>query len=81
MVAQALEKNLWPLTPEARKNPKHLLAHVFGVALRDTGPMHVLNHTTRRGHVLSANRRATGQWTAPLPLKVEGLSLPTVPPP
>jgi hypothetical protein len=38
------DKGLRPLTPEARKNPEHLLAHVFSVALRGTGPMHVLNH-------------------------------------
>jgi hypothetical protein len=36
---------------------------------------------THQGHVLSANRRATGQGTAPPPLKVEGLDPLIVPPP
>jgi hypothetical protein len=31
------------LTPEARENPKHHRAHVFGVTLKDIGPVHVLN--------------------------------------
>jgi hypothetical protein len=53
-------KSLQPLTPEARKNPEHLPAHVFSMALRVTVPVHVLNHAAHRGHVLNANRRATG---------------------
>jgi hypothetical protein len=69
------DKSLQPLTPKARENPKHLLAHIFGVALRDTGPMLVLNHAG----VLSANRRATGRWSATPPLKVEGLGTPNHP--
>jgi hypothetical protein len=79
MLAQALWQKASDL--EARENPEHLLAHVFGVAFRDTGPVLVLNHAAHGGHVLSANRRATGQWTAPPPLKAEGLSPPTIPPP
>jgi hypothetical protein len=55
------DRDLQPLTPEARENPEHLPAHVFGVALKDTGPVHILNHTTHWGYVLSANRKATGQ--------------------
>jgi hypothetical protein len=54
------DKNLQPLTPKTRENPKHLPTHVFRVALKDTGPMLVLNHATHQGHVLSANRRVTG---------------------
>jgi hypothetical protein len=42
-------KSLQPLTPEAKKNPKHLQVHVFSVALRDTGPIHVLNHAFQLG--------------------------------
>jgi hypothetical protein len=47
-------------THKARENPKHLPDHVFSVALRDTGPVLVLNHAAHWGHVLSANRKATG---------------------
>jgi hypothetical protein len=60
-------------THKARENPEHLLAHVFSVALRDTGPVPVLRYTTHKDHVLSANRRATGRGTAPPPLKVGGV--------
>jgi hypothetical protein len=52
-------KGLRPLIPKARKNPGHLPVHVFGVALKDTGSIHVLNHATHQGHILSVNRRAT----------------------
>jgi hypothetical protein len=64
-------KTLWLPTHKARENPKHLLAHVFGVALRETGPMPLLRYTTHQDHVLNANRRATGRGTAPPPLKAE----------
>jgi hypothetical protein len=74
------DKGFRPLTPEARENPKHLPAHVFGVALKGIGPVHVLNPAARQGQVPNASRRVTGRWTAPLPLKVEGLSTPTVHP-
>jgi hypothetical protein len=47
-------------THKARENPEHLPAHVFNVALRDTGPVPVLRYATHQDHVLSANRRATG---------------------
>jgi hypothetical protein len=57
---KSFNRGLQPLTPKARKNPEHLPAHVFSVALRDTGPMHVLNLATHRGHVLNENRRVTG---------------------
>jgi hypothetical protein len=43
------------------------------VALRDTGPVPVLRYTAHQDHVLSANRRATGQGSAPPPLKVGGV--------
>jgi hypothetical protein len=47
-------------THKARENLKHLPAHVFGVALRDTGSVPVLRYAAHQDHVLSANRRATG---------------------
>jgi hypothetical protein len=53
-------KTPWLPTHKARENPKHLLAHVLGMALRDTGPMPVLRYIAHQDHVLSANRRATG---------------------
>jgi hypothetical protein len=68
-------------THEARENPEHFLAHAFGVALRDTGPVHVLKCATHQGHVRSANRRAIGQGTAPLTLKADGLDPLPAPPP
>jgi hypothetical protein len=68
-------------TYKARENPKYLLACVFSVALRDTGPVPILRYTTHQDHVLSANRRATGRGTAPLPLKAGGLDALNVPPP
>jgi hypothetical protein len=53
-------KTPWLSSHKARENSKCLLAHVFSVALRDTGPRPVLRYTTHQDHVLSANRRATG---------------------
>jgi hypothetical protein len=53
-------KTPWLPTHKSRENLECLLAHVFGVALRDIGPMSVLRYATHQDHVLSANRRATG---------------------
>jgi hypothetical protein len=66
---------------KAKESPEHLLAHVFSVALRDTGPVPVLRYATHQDHVLSANRRASGQGTAPPPLKVRNLDPLNIPPP
>jgi hypothetical protein len=67
------DKIPWLPTHNARDNPECLLAHGFGVALRDTGPVSVLIYVTHQDHVLSANRRATGQGTVPPLLKVRGV--------
>jgi hypothetical protein len=74
-------KTPWPPTHKARENPEHLPLHVFSVALRDNGPVPVLRYTAHQDHVLSANMRATGEGTAPLPLKVRSLDHLDVPPP
>jgi hypothetical protein len=60
ILAQALQQN--PLAPnsQGQGKSKHLPAHVFSVALRDTGPVPVLRYAAHQDHVLSANKRATG---------------------
>jgi hypothetical protein len=68
-------------THKARENPECLSAHVFSVALRDTGPGPVLRYATHQDHILSVNRRATGPGTAPPLLKAGGLYPLNVPPP
>jgi hypothetical protein len=81
MLAQALWQK--PLTSNSRGQGKSQTppGPCFWCGLEGHWPVLVLNHDAYRGHVLSANRRATGRWTAPPPLKAEGLSPPTVPPP
>jgi hypothetical protein len=79
--SKPFNKTLQLPTHKARENPEHLPAHVFSVALRDTGPILVLRYATHQDNVLSANKRATGRGTSPSPLKVGGLDPLNVPPP
>jgi hypothetical protein len=81
MLAQALQQNPPASNSQGQGKSQTPPGPCFSAALRDTGPMHALKYATHQGHVLSANRRAIGQGTAPPPLKVEGLDPLIVPPP
>jgi hypothetical protein len=57
-------------THKARENPECLPAHVFSVALRDTGPVPILRYTAHQDHVIKCKQE--GHWVRDCPSTPQG---------